>query len=194
MSILWVVLFFLGIIISFFTGNIKNMSSIILNSTNEALKTFISMSLLIMFWNGIFNIANDSGLISRLAKFLKKPVSKLFPNLDKNSKEMEYVCANLVANILGIGAAATSLGLKAIELIDGNIKLNNYQKRASVNTFITINVCTLSMFPRNIISIRNCFGGVTDCALVIAMIICSTFAFVVGILLDIFMRFVTKCK
>ena len=75
MSILWVVLFFLGIIISFFTGNIKNMSSIILNSTNEALKTFISMSLLIMFWNGIFNIANDSGLISRLAKFLKKPVS-----------------------------------------------------------------------------------------------------------------------
>ena len=194
MSILWVVLFFLGIIISFFTGNIKNMSSIILNSTNEALKTFISMSLLIMFWNGIFNIANDSGLISRLAKFLKKPVSKLFPNLDKNSKEMEYVCANLVANILGIGAAATSLGLKAIELIDGNIKLNNYQKRASVNTFITINVCTLSMFPLNIISIRNSFGVVTDCALVIAMIICSTFAFVVGILLDIFMRFVTKCK
>ena len=49
MSILWVVLFFLGIIISLFTGNIKNMSSIILNSTNEALKTFISMSLLIMF-------------------------------------------------------------------------------------------------------------------------------------------------
>ena len=193
MSILWVVLFFLGIIISFFTGNIKNMSSIILNSTNEALKTFISMSLLIMFWNGIFNIANDSGLISRLAKLLKKPVSKLFPNLDKNSKEMEYVCANLVANILGIGVAATSLGLKAVELIDGNIKLNNYQKRASVNTFITINVCTLSMFPLNI-SIRNSFGGVTDCALVIAMIICSTFAFVVGILLDIFMRFVSKCK
>ena len=181
MSILWVVLFFLGIIISLFTGNIKNMSSIILNSTNEALKTFISMSLLIMFWNGIFNIANDSGLISRLAKLLKKPVSKLFPNLDKNSKEMEYVCA-------------TSLGLKAVELIDGNIKLNNYQKRASVNTFITINVCTLSMFPLNIISIRNSFGGVTDCALVIAMIICSTFAFVVGILLDIFMRLVTKCK
>ena len=194
MSILWVVLFFLGIIISLFTGNIKNMSSIILNSTNEALKTFISMSLLIMFWNGIFNIANDSGLISRLAKLLKKPVSKLFPNLDKNSKEMEYVCANLVANILGIGVAATSLGLKAVELIDGNIKLNNYQKRASVNTFITINVCTLSMFPLNIISIRNSFSGVTDCALVIAMIICSTFAFVVGILLDIFMRLVTKCK
>lgn len=194
MSILWVVLFFLGIIISLFTGNIKNMSSIILNSTNEALKTFISMSLLIMFWNGIFNIANDSGLISRLAKLLKKPVSKLFPNLDKNSKEMEYVCANLVANILGIGVAATSLGLKAVELIDGNIKLNNYQKRASVNTFITINVCTLSMFPLNIISIRNSFGGVADCALVIAMIICSTFAFVVGILLDIFMRLVTKCK
>lgn len=130
MSILWVVLFFLGIIISLFTGNIKNMSSIILNSTNEALKTFISMSLLIMFWNGIFNIANDSGLISRLAKLLKKPVSKLFPNLDKNSKEMEYVCANLVANILGIGVAATSLGLKAVELIDGNIKLNNYQKKS----------------------------------------------------------------
>lgn len=194
MSILWVVLFFLGIIISLFTGNIKNMSSIILNSTNDALKTFISMSLLIMFWNGIFNIANDSGLISRLAKLLKKPVSKLFPNLDKNSKEMEYVCANLVANILGIGAAATSLGLKAVELIDSNIKLNNYQKRASINTFITVNVCTLSMFPLNIISIRNSFGGVTDCSLVIVMIICSTFVFIIGILLDIFMRFVSKCK
>ena len=194
MSILWTVLFFLGIIISIFTGNIKNMSSIILNSTNEALKTFISMSLLIMFWNGIFNIANDSGLISRLGKLLKKPVSKLFPNLDKNSKEMEYVCANLVANILGIGAAATSLGIKAVELIDGNTKLSNYQKRTSINTFITINVCTLSMFPLNIISIRNSFGGVTDCSLVIIMIICSTFAFVVGILLDIFMRFISKCK
>lgn len=194
MSILWTVLFFLGIIISLFTGNIKNMSSIILNSTNEALKTFISMSLLIMFWNGIFNIANDSGLISRLGKLLKKPVSKLFPNLDKNSKEMEYVCANLVANILGIGAAATSLGIKAVELIDGNTKLNNYQKRTSINTFITINVCTLSIFPLNIISIRNSFGGVTDYALVIVMIICSTFAFVVGILLDIFMRFISKCK
>lgn len=194
MSILWTVLFFLGIIISLFTGNIKNMSSIILNSTNEAFKTFISMSLLIMFWNGIFNIANDSGLISRLGKLLKKPVSKLFPNLDKNSKEMEYVCANLVANILGIGAAATSLGIKAVELIDGNTKLNNYQKRTSINTFITINVCTLSIFPLNIISVRNSFGGVTDYALVIAMIICSTFAFVVGILLDIFMRFISKCK
>lgn len=194
MSVLWVVLFFLGIFISFLTGNIKNMSVVILSSTSDALKTFVSMSMLIMFWNGIFNIAKDSGLISRLGKLLKKPISRLFPNLNKDSKEIEYVCANLVANILGIGAAATSLGIKAIELIDENTSLTIKQKQISINTFITINVCTFTLFPLNIISIRNSFGSTTNTSLIIAMIMCSLFSFLIGIILDILMRFISKCR
>ena len=69
---IWASLIIIGIIISLFTGKIYSLGNIVLSSTNDAFSTFFKMSLMILFWNGIFNILKDSGFLKKMSKYLSR--------------------------------------------------------------------------------------------------------------------------
>ena len=89
---IWNALLLIGIVISIFTGKISDMGNIIINSSNDAFNIFFNVSLIILFWGGIFNIAIESGLIKNLTKAFKKPLLKLFPELNEDDIALEYIC------------------------------------------------------------------------------------------------------
>ena len=122
MNKVWTALLVIGIVVSFLTGSIDKLGTVIVESATDAFNIFLKVALLILFWNGVFNIAIQSGLIKNITKLLKKPLSFLFPDVDKDSVCMEYICSNMVANMLGLGSAATPLGLKAFEMYKMKIK------------------------------------------------------------------------
>lgn len=180
---IWNALLIVGIIISVFTGKIKDMGNIILNSSNEAFEIFFNVALVILFWGGIFNIAIESGLIKNLTSVFKKPLLKLFPELKEDDVALEYISSNILANLLGLGSASTPLGLRAFEELQ---KLNPNKDRPSRSmvTFILMNVSSLTLFPTTIISIRTLYDGTNDISLISLMLVCTIFSSCMAIILD----------
>ena len=195
MSKIWYILIVVGIIVSIFTGHFEQMGEIILGSCSAAFDIFLKLALLILFWNGIFQIAIDSGLIKHITHFLIKPLSKIFPEVDPDSLVMEYIWSNMVANMLGLGSAATPLGLKAFEELQRQNPHPDRPSRSMV-TLILVNVSTITLFPTTIIGLRTLYGGKSDLSLIAMMILVSTFSTIVAILLDrIFYRIgKRRCK
>ncbi len=190
---IWNALIIIGIIISIFTGKFSEMGNIILNSTNEAFEIFFNVALVILFWGGIFNIAIESGLLKNLTKHLQKPLKKLFPDLKEDDIALEYICSNMIANFLGLGSAATPLGLKAFEELQ---KINPHPNRPtrSMVTFILINVSSLTLFPTTILGIRTMYKGANDMSLISLMIIGTIFSSTMAIILDRIFYYIDKRK
>ena len=189
----WNALLIAGIIISIFTGKINDMGNIIINSSNDAFKIFFNVALVILFWGGIFNIAIESGLINNLTKAFKKPLLKLFPELNEDDIALEYICSNILANLLGLGSAATPLGLKAINELQ-KINPNKGSPSRSMTTFILLNVSSLTLFPTTIISIRTLYKGTTDISLITLMLIGTIFSSIMAIILDRIFYYINKRK
>lgn len=190
---IWNALIVVGIIISVFTGKINELGNVIISSATDAFDIFLNVGILILFWGGIFNIAIESGMIKNLVKVFKKPLKFIFPELPSDSLALEYVSSNIIANLLGLGSAATPLGLKAFEEMQ---KLNNDKKNPSRSmlTFIILNISSLTIFPTTIIGIRTLYKGETDNFLVIMMIGFTIFSTIIAFLLDRLFYHIDKGK
>ncbi len=193
MNKIWNALLIIGICVSIFTGSFNNLGTVIINSATDAFSIFFKMALLLCFWNGIFNVAIKSGLIKNVTALLKKPLKWLFPEVDANSLCMEYICSNVVANMLGLGAAATPLGLKAFALLQ---EANPHPEKPtrSMITFVLLNISTLTFFPTTIISLRVLAKGTTNFSLILSMILLTFFATCFTIILDRLIYFFQRKK
>ena len=187
MNKIWCILIISGIIVSIFTGNINNLGNIMIDSSMKGFNIFFQTAILILFWGGLFQIAIDSGMVKRFSKILKKPLKKIYPELDMDSYAYELICCNMVANILGLGAAATPMGLQAFKEMAKDTK--NQVPTRSMLTFIAINCSSLTLIPTTIISLRKLNNGITSINLILIMILATSFSTFTAFILDkIFFR------
>lgn len=118
------------IIISFifaiFTGKLSELNASIFTSTEEAVKLCISLLGTICLWNGIMQIANKTTIINKLTKFLNPIMRFLFPDIKQDSDVHKEISMNIIANILGLGNAATPLGIKAMKSLQKQNKDKKY--------------------------------------------------------------------
>ena len=172
------------IIISFFyaiiSGNIEKLNSSIFESTSQAIELSISLLGTICLWNGIMQIASKTSLLERLTKFLMPVLKFLFPNLKNNQKIKNEIAMNMVANILGLGNAATPLGLKAMESMQkDNLKKDTLSD--SMMMFIVINSASIQLIPTTVIAIRSSLGSENPTQIVLPVWIATFFAAIAGI-------------
>ena len=125
-------------------------------------------------------VARGCGLMKKLTKLMSPIIYMLFPDLPKDHIVNEYIASNMVANILGLGWAATPVGLKAmkeLKVINGN------SREASIDmcTFLIINMSSLQLVPVNIIAYRTQYGSVSPASILAAAIIATTFSTIAGI-------------
>lgn len=183
MNKIWIILIIGGFIISIFTNNFQYMGDIIINSTNKALSVFINLALTMTLWNGIFEIAIKSGLIHYITLILKKPLCFIFPSLRKEDLALDLIAGNIIANFLGLGSAATPLGLKAMQELNRINNQKTYASRAMI-TFVLLNASAPTLFPTTIYSLRSLNGASTSIKLFILMICLSFFSCITGIILE----------
>jgi spore maturation protein A len=183
MNRIWCGLIIVGIFVSVITGTINNIGNIMIDSSMKAFNIFLQTSVLILFWGGLFQIAIDSGMVKRFSQYLKKPLSKIYKELDTDSYAYELICSNMVANILGLGAAATPIGLKAFKELQKMCDNKEVPSR-SMLTFIIINCSSLTLFPTTIISLRKLNGGNTSFSVILMMIAATTISTFIAIILD----------
>ena len=109
LNTLWPVFIILSIIFSCFSGNIKELNNSIFESTNTAVNLCITLVGTMCLWNGIMQIAEKTSAMQKITKILGPIMKVLFPNLKKDSNVYKEISMNMVANILGLGNAATPL-------------------------------------------------------------------------------------
>ena len=110
LNYIWGLLIIAGIVVGVFTGNIANVSEAALSSSKEAVTLCITMLGIMALWTGIMQIARATGLIATLTRGLLPIIRLLFPDLPKGHVVNEYIASNMIANILGLGWAATPMG------------------------------------------------------------------------------------
>lgn len=181
LNYLWGFMILIGIIYAALTGNLPAVTDAALDSAREAVTLCITMVGVMSFWVGLMRIAENSGIISGAAKKLDPFLRFMFPNIPKGHKANEYISTNMIANIFGLGWAATPAGLKAMEEL-GN--LNHHSKTASKDmcTFLIINISSLQLIPVNMIAYRSQYGSANPTRIVGAAIVAtliSTFAGIV---------------
>lgn len=181
LNYLWGFMILIGIIYAAFTGNLPALTDAALDSAKEAVTLCITMTGVMSFWVGLMRIAETSGIISNASKKLNPFLRYMFPGVPKGHKANEYISTNMIANIFGLGWAATPAGLKAMEELG---KLNHHSKTASKDmcTFLIINISSLQLIPVNMIAYRSQYGSANPTRIVGAAIIAtliSTFAGVI---------------
>lgn len=165
MNYLWGGMILLGIIYAAFTGNLDAVTQSVINSAKEAVTLIISIAGITAFWTGIMKIAEQAGLVEKLAKRTRPLLRFLFPELKNQEKANYYISLNFLSNFLGLSHASTSSGLLAFQELD---RLNGHSTVASKSmcTFLIINVSSLQLLPINIIAYRAQYGSPAPAAVV----------------------------
>ena len=181
LNIVWPIFIIISFSYAIFFGNLNNLNSEIFASTDSAIKLSINLLGTICLWNGIMQIASKTSIIDKLTKFLKPVINFLFPELRKNSKIQKEISMNMVANILGLGNAATPLGLKAMK----SMQEENKQKDRltdSMAMFIVINTASIQIIPTTVIAIRNSLGSENPTSIIFPVWIATICAAVAGVI------------
>lgn len=166
LNVLWAAMIVIGIVYAAFTGNLTAISDGALESSREAVSLCITMLGVMALWTGLMEIASKSGLILWCTKLIRPVMKWLFPGIPAESKAMQYMTTNVIANIFGLGWAATPAGLKAM----AELKTLSTEKAGVASkemcTFLIINISSLQLIPINMIAYRSQYGSVNPTSIV----------------------------
>lgn len=158
LNYLWGIMILTGIAVAAFTGKMPEVTNAAVDSSKEAVTTCITMLGVVAMWCGLMEIAQRAGLIAALSRKMKPLLKFLFPSVPKNSKALDYISTNVIANILGLGWAATPAGLKAMEELQ---KINKNKESASraMCMFMIFNMSSLQLVCVNLIAYRSQYNS-----------------------------------
>ena len=111
---LWGIMILVGILVAACNGRIGSVGTAAIDSSKDAVMLCITMLGVMSMWTGLMNIAKKAGIIDWLTKGLRPVIAFLFPTVPGDHPANEYIAANIISNVLGLGWAATPMGLKAM--------------------------------------------------------------------------------
>ena len=179
---IWPMFLIVSIIYAIFSGNVENLSNGIFSYAGKAVELSITFLGTMCLWTGIIEIIKNTSLINKLKKLLKPIMKILFPNIKKEDKEYDEISMNIVANLLGIGNAATPLGIKAMQTMQEKNKEKN-KLTDSMVLLIVLNTASIQIIPTTVIAIRNSLGSQNPTKIIIPVWIATICAAVSGITL-----------
>lgn len=181
LNIVWPIFIIISFSYAIFSGNLESLNSSIFRSTEDAINLTLSLLGTICLWNGVMQIASKTSIIDKLVKSLNPIIKILFPEIKNNEKIKKEISMNMIANILGLGNAATPLGLKAMKSMQKENKNKNVLSD-SMMVFIVINTASIQIIPTTVIAIRNSLGSNNPTSIVFPVWIATICAAVAAIL------------
>ena len=174
LNYIWLSMIILAVVIGGINGKIQDVTKAAVDSAGAAVTMAIGLIGMMALWLGIMKIAEDSGLMSLVAKVIAPVMKKLFPDVPDGHPALASMTMNIAANMLGLSNAATPMGLRAMEDLE---KLNSRPGIATnaMCTFLTVNTAGLQLIPATMISIMASAGSKEPTA-VIGTTLAATFA------------------
>ena len=182
MSKIWSGMIIIAIVLSIVQGNLQELISALMNSTQSAIETVLDMMGMLCMWSGFMKIADESGIVKSVSKKITPIVKFIFPELPRDNEATGHIAMNMTANLLGLGNIATPMGLKAMEKLelynDNKSRLSN-----SMMMFTILNTASIQLIPTSVIALRASYNSTNPADIVLPIILASFGSVVVGIIL-----------
>lgn len=172
---IWPAMIIISVIYGFFSGRIKEVNDAIFVSLDDTVTMSISFLGIMCFWSGMIEILKNTTILHRIGNILKPFIEKLFK--DESEKAKELITLNVVSNMLGLGNAATPVGIKAMEEL--NKSENGKRVSYGMNIFILLNTLSIQIIPTMIISIRASLGSQSAGKIIIPVWIVSILTLII---------------
>ncbi|MCY9664756.1 nucleoside recognition protein [Paenibacillus alginolyticus] len=181
----WIWLFFIvaGFGVAALNGNVATVTQAAFDGAKSGVTVCFGLISVLVFWMGMMRIAEDAGLLNKLARLLQPAVRFLFPSVPKNHPAIGYIMSNMSANILGLGNAATPMGIKAMQELQ---KLNPDKDTASTAmcTLLALNTSSITLIPTTLIAIRMNYNSVNPAEIVGTTLIATIISTAAAIFVD----------
>lgn len=177
---IWAAMVLIGVCYGAFRGRMPQVTEGALSGARDAVNLCLTMAGVTALWTGLMEIARQSGLLDRAAKGLKPLMRFLFPQVPDGHPAQADLSANIIANLLGLGWAATPAGLKAMKSLE---TLNPTPGTATdaMCMFLIVNISSLQLIPVNMIAYRSQYGSANPAAIIVPAIIATTVTTICGI-------------
>ena len=184
---IWFLLLGSGIVLAASNNSIGLVTDAILEATSDAITLVIGLLGLISFWSGLMEIAERAGLTESLARMLRPITRRLFPDVPPDHSAMGAIILSISANILGLGNAATPLGIRAMEKLD---ELNKESGTATdaMCTFVALTTSSLTIIPVTVIALRATAGSQDPTKIIAPTLIATGLSTLAAIFVDLAWR------
>lgn len=180
LNVIWPVFIIISYVYAIINGNVEKINNAVFEYTEMAVNLTITLLGTMCLWNGLMEIALNTRLINVINKILNPFVNFLFSENKENKKIHEEISMNITANLLGLGNAATPLGLKAMNSMQEHNKDKN-KLTDDMATLIILNTASIQIIPTTVIGIRMSLGSLQPTKIIFAVWFSTICAAIVGI-------------
>ncbi len=191
LNILWGSMILVGILFASLTGRLDEVTNVILSSSKETVNLCITMLGIMATWTGLLKIAERAGLIDTLSNKMMPLLLYLFPDIPKGHKAFKYIATNMIANMFGLGWAATPAGIQAMKEMQ-TLNKNSNEASKSMCMFMIVNMSSLQIVSMNIIAFRTEYGSLNPSSIIIPGIISTIISTITGIFITKLFEKVSK--
>lgn len=177
---IWAGMIIFSVITAVFSGTMSDLSAAIISSASDAVNLCIRLGGTICLWGGLMEIAEKSGLTAHLCRLLSPVLKLVFPGMSMKSETAKAISMNVTANLLGLGNAATPLGLEAMKRLQAE---NGGRDKASHDMikFVVLNSAAFHLIPTTVAALRQDYGSINPFDIMPASWISSAAALTVGL-------------
>ena len=179
MTIVWTGMVLASLVFGFFTGHLNEVTAAALEGAQSAVTLCTSMAGILCLWSGIMELMRQSGLADRLAALFRPLLRLLLPQASRDRETLAAVSANISANLLGLGNAATPLGIQAAERMargcDGVAS-------DELCRLVVLNTASIQLIPATVASVRAAAGSAAPFDILPAVWLASVLSVAAGLL------------
>lgn len=181
MNYIWGAMVVFSFISALFSGNMQTLSDSVVTSGQDAINLVVKLTGMMCLWGGVMKIAEKAELTQLISKMLSPLFSVLYKNIDKNSKTAQAMSMNITANLLGLGNAATPLGLEAMR----RMQESNPDKTKATDdmvVFVVMNSAAMRLIPTTVATLRTQFGSANPMEIMPATWVSTIFSLIAGVM------------
>lgn len=182
MNYVWPVMILFSLIAGVITGNVGALSNAVIQGGQNAVELLLRLVAMLCLWAGIMEIAQRAGITAAISKMMKPLMRLIFPKLKNESYALEAISMNVTANVLGLGNAATPLGLEAMRRLQ---LLNSDTETASneMIVFVVMNTAAMHVIPTTVATLRGQYGSNSPMEIMPASILTSFCALTIAVII-----------
>ncbi|WP_028548711.1 nucleoside recognition domain-containing protein [Paenibacillus sp. UNC451MF] len=182
-NFIWLFFIVAGFIVAAVKGNIELVTQAAFEGAKSGVTVCFGLISVMVFWLGMMRIAEDAGLLQKLAVLLRPFVRFLFPSVPKDHPAIGYIMSNMSANILGLGNAATPMGIKAMQELQ-SLNPNKEMASPAMCTLLALNTASITLIPTTLIAIRMNYQSVNPTDIVGTTLVATFISTLAAIAVD----------
>ncbi|WEK55649.1 MAG: nucleoside recognition domain-containing protein [Candidatus Cohnella colombiensis] len=180
---IWMGMIVVSVIVGAVNGKLEKVAEAAFGGAQTGVTVSLGLISILVFWMGLMRIAEDAGLIQKLSKLMAPIVRRLFPDVPRDHPAMGYILSNMSANLLGLGNAATPMGIKAMQELQ-TLNPNPTVATPAMCTLLALNTASITIVPTTMIAIRMNFGSVHPAEIVAPTLLATIISTGAAIIVD----------